>query len=229
MTEDRGPNGTKLPPDFAYRRRNLGLKHGLDRVLAGTALIALAPFFALVAAGIWCESLFRPRSRGPVFITDERITEGRPFPLLKFRTYYPGDDDKLADKMGTTDFINDRDVTILGRLLRKYYLDEVPQLFNIAQGDMSFIGPRPVPEVQYVNVLKAGYQSKRVLRAGLGGPVQALKGQWKRLGAYLVADEDLVRAYAESSALGVLGIDLKIIWRSILKAAEGDGMEDPNR
>ena len=49
-------------------------------------------------------------------------------------------------------------------------------------GDMSFIGPRPVPEVQYVDVLKAGYQSKRVLRAGLGGPVQALKGQWKRLG-----------------------------------------------
>ncbi len=67
-----------------------------------------------------------------------------------------------------------------------------------------------------------------MLRAGLGGPVQVLKGRWRRLGNYLVADEDLVRAYAESSSLGVLGIDVKIIWRSILKAAEGDGMEDPN-
>ena len=229
MTEDPGAGGTRLPPDFAYRRRNLGLKHGIDRVLAGIALIALSPVYALIAAGILAESLFRPRSRGPVFITEVRITEGRLFALVKFRTYYPGDDEKLADKKGTTDFINDRDVTILGRFLRKYYLDEVPQLFNIAMGDMSFIGPRPVPEVQYVDVLKAGYQSKRVLRAGLGGPVQALKGQWKRLGTYLVADEDLVRAYAESSSLGVLGIDLKIMWRSFLKAAEGDGMEDPNR
>ncbi len=229
MTADRGMNGTKLPPDFAYRRRNLGLKHGLDRVLAASALIALAPLFALAGVGILAESLFRPRSRGPVFITEERITEGRPFPLVKFRTYYPGDDEKNADKLGTTDFINDRGVTFLGRCLRKFYLDEVPQLINIARGDMSFIGPRPVPEVQYLNVLKAGYQSKRVLRAGLGGPVQALKGRWKKIGNYLVADEDLVRAYAESSAIGVLGIDLRILWRSFLKAAEGDGMEDPNR
>ncbi len=229
MTEDRGAKGTKLPPDYAYRRRNLGLKHGIDKVLAASALIALSPFLALVAAGILAESLFRPRSRGPLIITEVRITEGRPFPLLKFRTYYLQDDDKQADKKGTTDFINDRDVTFLGRFLRKYYLDEVPQLFNIAQGDMSIIGPRPVPEYQYLNTLKAGYQSKRVLRAGLGGPVQALKGEWKRLGTYLVADEDLVRAYGKSSSLGVLGIDLKIIWCSILKAAEGDGMEDPNR
>ena len=229
MSEDRGGNGTKLPPDFAYRRRNLGLKHGIDKILAASALIALCPLFALVAAGILAESLFRPRSRGPVFITEVRITEGRPFPLLKFRTYYVEDDDKQADKKGTTDFINDRDPTFLGRFLRMYYLDEVPQLINIAQGDMSFIGPRPVPEVQYVNTLKAGYQSKRVLRAGLGGPVQVLKGQWKRLGNYLLADEELVRVYGESSSLGVLGIDLRIMWRSILKAAEGDGMEDPNR
>ena len=218
-----------MPPGFAYRRRNLGLKHGIDKILAASALVALSPFFVLAAAAILAESLFRPRSRGPVFITEVRITEGRPFPLLKFRTYYVGDDDNLAHKKGTTDFINDRDPTFLGRFLRMYYLDEIPQLINIARGDMSFIGPRPVPEVQYVNVLKAGYQSKRVLRAGLGGPVQALKGQWKRLGTYLLADEDLVRAYGESSSLGVLGIDLKIIWRSILKAAEGDGMEDPNR
>lgn len=229
MTEHSGMNGVKLPAGFAYRRRNLGLKHGIDRVLAASALIMLAPFFALVAVGILAESLFRPRSRGPVFVSEERITEGRPFALIKFRSYYLQDDEKQADKKGTTDFINDRDVTILGRILRKFYLDELPQLFNIVTGDMSFIGPRPVPEVQYVNVLKAGYQSKRVLRAGLGGPVQALKGQWKRLGNYLLADEDLVRAYGESSSLGVLGIDLRIIWRSIGKAVEGDGMEDPNR
>ena len=170
MTEDRLLNGTKLPPDFAYRRPNLGLKYGIDKILAASGLIALSPLFALAAAAILAETLFRPRSRGPVFITEVRITEGRPFLLLKFRTYYVEDDDKQADKKGTTDFINDRDVTFLGRFLRMYYLDEVPQLINIARGDMSFIGPRPVPEYQYVNVLKAGYQSKRVLRAGLGGP-----------------------------------------------------------
>ena len=148
MAADRGMIGTKLPSDFAYRRRNLGLKHGLDRVLAGAALTALSPLFALVGAAIMAESLIKPRSRGPVFITEERITKGRPFSLVKFRTYYPGDDDKNADKLGTTDIIIDRDVTSVGRLLRKFYLDEVPQLINIARGDMSLIGPRPVPEVQ---------------------------------------------------------------------------------
>ena len=229
MSYNSGMNGAKLPADFAYRRRNLGLKHGIDKVMAASALMALAPFFALAAAAILAESLFRPRSRGPVFITEERITEGRPFSLVKFRTYYLQDDEKMLDKKGTTDFINDRDVTFIGGCLRKFYLDEIPQLINIASGNMSFIGPRPVPEFQYVNVLKAGYQSKRVLRAGLRGPVQALKGQWKRLGTYLVADEELVRAYAESSSLAVLGIDLKIMWLSIRKAAKGDGLEDPNR
>ena len=77
------------------------------------------------------------------------------------------DDTLNADKKGTTDFINDRDLTFVGNVLRKYYLDELPQLVNIIKGEMSFIGPRPVPEDQYISTLEQGYQAKRVLRAGL--------------------------------------------------------------
>jgi lipopolysaccharide/colanic/teichoic acid biosynthesis glycosyltransferase len=164
-----------------------------------------------------------------VFIFDERITEGRPFRLIKFRTYFIGDDIKNADKEGTVGFINDRDVTGVGWVLRKFYLDELPQLINILKGDMSFIGPRPVPEKQYQIILDLGFKSKLMLRSGLGGPGQALKGNWVDGEGGLKADEKLIALYGQGSALKIFQTDLGIMWDTFKKVIEADGLEDPNR
>ena len=207
----------------------LKLKYGADKILAALLVVLLSPLFVFFAAAILVEGLVLPYSRGPVFIFDRRITEGRLFRLIKFRTYFLRDDIKNEDKEGTVEFINDRDVTGVGWVLRKFYLDELPQLINILKGDMSFIGPRPVPEKQYRTTLKLGFRSKSLLRSGLGGPGQALKGRWVHGCGGLEADERLIELYGQGPALKIILIDLGIMWRTFKKVIEADGLEDPNR
>ena len=182
--------------------------------------ILLFPVLAIIAVCIKLQSIVMPAARGPVLISEQRISQGTPFAILKFCTYFVQEDELHAHKRGTTDFINDRNVTPVGRM---------PQLWNILLGQMSFIGPRPVPAPMYREILKQGYQCKRVLRAGLGGPVQVLKGQWKKYGSYLDADEDLIADYSRRSAVGVVILDLAIMWRTFRKAQEGDGLYPPYR
>ena len=207
----------------------MALKYGIDKVVAALALLLLSPLFVAVALAMGGEALLRPRSRGPIFVTDRRISAARPFSLVKFRTHVLGDDERYAEKKGTTDYINDREVTAVGRLLRRFYLDELPQLANIVAGHMSFVGPRPVPEIQYDSTLRQGYEAKRLLRAGLAGPVQSLKGQWSRVENYLDADEELIEAYATRSAIAILMLDLRIAGRTLRKVLHADGLEDPSR
>ena len=216
-------------PEFEYGKRNLWLKFALDRTLAATALLLLIPLFAVIALSVLAQSVFRPAARGPILISERRMSRGAPFTMFKFCTYYVREDELHAHKRGTTDFVNDRNVTPVGWILRKFYLDELPQIWNILMGHMSFVGPRPVPEPMYLDVLRQGYQCKRVLRAGLGGPVQALKGKWREYGRYLEADEDLIDEYLGRSAGGVVALDLAIMWRTFRKAQEGDGLELPGR
>ena len=210
-------------------KSTLKLKYGVDKILAALLVVLLLPLFVLFAAAILIEGLVRPDSRGPVFIFDRRITEGRPFRMIKFRTYFIQDDPKHADKLGTTDFINLRAVTRVGSFLRKIYFDELPQLVNILKGDMSFIGPRPAPEKEYRQILKCGYRSKSLLRSGLGGPGQAMKGQVVEKQGGLKADEKLIELYSRKSALKILLIDFGIMWQTFKKVIEADGLDNPYR
>lgn len=110
------------------------VKRGFDILMALIGLILLSPFFLLIALSIAVDS------RGGVFYKQERIGKNRkPFKLLKFRSMGVG-----ADKKGLlTVGFNDNRVTRVGRFIRRYKLDELPQLLNILCGNMSFVGPRP--------------------------------------------------------------------------------------
>lgn len=202
-----------ISADFAYTRKNLWLKYLVDRVLAFVLLIALSP--VLIAAGfaLLIQLVLSQTARGPFLMSEERISQGRPFRMFKFRTC-------SAD---------DENITPVGYYLRKFYLDELPQLLNILAGHMSVVGPRPVPRFMYENVLERGHQSKRVLRAGLCGPVQALKGRWREYGNYLEADEALIHEYSSRSSVGVLMLDLQIMWQTFHKVLDGDGLDHPYR
>lgn len=106
-----------------------------DRVVACIALVLLAPAFALIAAAIKVES------RGPVFFRQERVGRaGRRFRIWKFRTMVVG-----AERMGAGYLIETDDlrITRVGRVLRRWSLDELPQLINVLAGEMSLVGPRP--------------------------------------------------------------------------------------
>jgi lipopolysaccharide/colanic/teichoic acid biosynthesis glycosyltransferase len=109
-------------------------KRAFDVFLSGAGLLAALPAGALIAVAI------KLSDRGPVFFSQERIGKGgRPFRSYKFRSMVPDADRKFGTVQAEED---DPRVTRVGRLLRKTAMDELPQLWNIFRGDMSFVGPR---------------------------------------------------------------------------------------
>jgi lipopolysaccharide/colanic/teichoic acid biosynthesis glycosyltransferase len=112
----------------------------LDVVLAGLLLLLALPLLALAALAI------RLESRGPVFYRQLRVGRGgEPFQLWKLRTMVPG-----AESMGAGIYVLEGDsrITRTGRLLRRFSLDELPNLMNVLKGDMAIVGPRPTVQEQ---------------------------------------------------------------------------------
>ncbi|MCL2290936.1 MAG: sugar transferase [Bacteroidetes bacterium] len=127
-----------------------------DTIFSFLGLIILSPFFIIIALLIACTS------RGNIFYTQSRVgKQNKDFTLFKFRTMSIG-----ADKKGLlTVGMKDARITKVGGFLRKYKLDELPQLFNVLKGDMSLVGPRP--EVRkYVDLYSD--EQKRVLEVRPG-------------------------------------------------------------
>lgn len=158
-----------LPPEFdsekvevyyeklKKRKKSLVLKRAFDIVVSFVALLFLSPVYIVIAV------LIKLDSPGKVFYRQERITTyGKTFRIYKFRTMVEN-----ADKIGTLVTVNgDSRVTRVGRVLRKYRLDETPQLLNIIKGDMSFVGTRP--EVRkYVEAYTEEMYATLLLPAGV--------------------------------------------------------------
>ncbi|MDQ1080979.1 sugar transferase [Pseudoroseomonas cervicalis] len=140
-----------LPPG-AYARWG---KRGLDALGAALLLLALAPLLLAVALAV------RLALGRPVLFRQSRAgRHGRPFTLIKFRSMRegPGED---AERLGR-----------FGRLLRASALDELPQLINVLRGEMSLVGPRPLP-LAYLPRYTPAQRSRLRARPGLAGPAQA--------------------------------------------------------
>mgnify|MGYP000922100914 FL=1 len=150
----------KYREEIEKRKISLFLKLFLDKVLALILLIPLSPI--ILAIAIW----IKLDSEGPIFYRQERITTyGRPFRIFKFRTMV-----KDADKLGAavTEH-NDPRISHVGNKLRKVRLDELPQLFNVLLGDMSFVGVRP-EVAKYVNRYTDEMNATLLLPAGITSP-----------------------------------------------------------
>ena len=150
----------KYREEIEKRKISLFLKLFLDKVLALVLLIPLSPI--ILAIAIW----IKLDSEGPVFYRQERITTyGRSFKIFKFRTMV-----KDADKLGAavTEY-NDPRISRAGNKLRKVRLDELPQLFNVLLGDMSFVGVRP-EVAKYVNRYTDEMNATLLLPAGITSP-----------------------------------------------------------
>ena len=146
------------------KRWSLWLKRRFDFTVSLAMLIVLSPLF------IFLSLLIIKDSKGSVFYRQERVTQyGRKFKIFKFRTMVVN-----ADKIGSQVTVqNDCRITKVGRTLRKYRVDELPQLINIFIGDMSFVGTRPestyyvkkyTPEMFATLLLPAGVTSEASIR-----------------------------------------------------------------
>jgi putative colanic acid biosynthesis UDP-glucose lipid carrier transferase len=141
------------------------LKRTMDLVLGITILLVLSPVFLIIA------SLIKLSSPGPIYFRQKRVGLGtKPLDIWKFRSMYvqPAENYPMpAEK-------NDPRITRLGKWLRKYSLDELPQLLNVIQGEMSLVGPRPFPwehSEKYRNVIQ-GYSLRHKIKPGMTGWAQ---------------------------------------------------------
>lgn len=146
------------------KRISLALKRIFDVVMSTFMLILLSPVMLIISIAIVIDS------KGRVFFRQERITQyGRKFRIFKFRTMVAN-----ADKLGSQVTVkNDMRVTKIGSKIRKYRIDEIPQLINILLGDMSFVGTRPettkyvkryTPEMMATLLLPAGVTSEASIK-----------------------------------------------------------------
>ncbi len=118
--------------DDPYDRR----KRVFDLLVASSLLVILSPVLLVIAVAV------RLTSRGPILYRGERVgKDSERFHLLKFRTMRPD-----AERHGTTTALDDWRITSVGRWLRRYKVDELPQLVNVVRGEMSLVGPRPEVE-----------------------------------------------------------------------------------
>jgi exopolysaccharide biosynthesis polyprenyl glycosylphosphotransferase len=200
-----------LPP-LNLSRSSKFLKRVVDVVFASIGLIVLSPLLLAIAVAV------RRSSPGPVFFKQVRMGErDHPFEMFKFRTMVSDAERLKADLL----FFNkhrrddprmfkmpdDPRITRVGKLLRRYSLDELPQLFNVLRGDMSMVGPRPLvlDEDQYV---REWARERLSLRPGVTGP-------WQVLGASEIPFEEMVKIdYLYVTGWSLVN-DLKLIFRTL--------------
>lgn len=193
-------------------------KRIIDIVSSSVLLLALAPLFLIVAA------LIKWSSPGPVFFTQERIgLNKRRFEMLKFRTMVNGAEkqqsalEQLNEAQGPVFKIkNDPRVTSLGKFLRRFSVDELPQLINVLKGDMSLVGPRPLPVRDVERIDSVSHKRRFSIKPGL-------TCLWQVNGRSNIGFEEWVRMDLEYIDQWSLGLDMLILLKTIPAVFRGPG------
>lgn len=174
--------------------------------LIGLAL--LAPLFLVVAL------LIKLDSRGPVFFRQERIgMDEKPFVTWKFRTMVEG---AVNQGLGYTVSADDPRITWIGKLLREWGIDELPQLINVVSGEMSLVGPRPTLGYQ-VEQYDAFQQRRLTVKPGITG--------WALIhGRNLIDWEERIRLDVWYIDHRSVWLDLKILFRTLIVVARREGI-----
>lgn len=196
---------------------NALIKRAVDVFLSLLGIVLLSPLFLVFAL------LVKATSRGPIFFVQERIgLDGRTFPTFKFRSMVAGAEQILPDLLAKNEteghlfkIKNDPRITPLGAFMRRWSIDELPQIFDVFLGHMSLVGPRPPLPGEVANY--SPWQLKRLrVRPGITGP-------WQVSGRSLLPFEEMVRLdlyYIENWSLW---LDLKILLRTIPVVLFGTG------
>jgi exopolysaccharide biosynthesis polyprenyl glycosylphosphotransferase len=186
------------------------IKRGFDAIVSAIGMVVLMPAFAVISIAI------RLDSRGPVFFRQDRVgLRQRRIRMMKFRTMVHGAEKRQGALEARNEVLgaafkikDDPRVTRVGRFLRKFSLDELPQLWNVLRGDMSLVGPRPLP-VRDVNRLDKLSQRRRF-------SVQpGLTCLWQVQGRHELSFDDWMRLDLQYIDNWSLGLDLRIMLRTL--------------
>jgi lipopolysaccharide/colanic/teichoic acid biosynthesis glycosyltransferase len=193
------------------------IKRIMDLLGAVTGLLLSAPLMLLVAI------LIKLDSPGPVLFVQQRVgLFGRTFRVYKFRTMVVDAEDLLDQLLDIQELEepvfkirNDPRVTPVGRFLRRWSLDELPQFLNVLKGEMSLVGPRP-EEVRIVQYYDDYHRARLLAKPGMTGPVQVSGRADLSLRARVQLEIDYIRNYS-------LGKDLQILLKTIPVVIRGEG------
>lgn len=221
------PNVTSMGdtglPLLSFHTRDLGSEVGFSKVVVDK-LLALAGVVALAPLMIATALVVAATSRGPVLFRQVRVgRDGREFRMLKFRTMYR-DAEAVRAELATLNvhsggtlfkIKDDPRITPVGRFLRKYSLDELPQLFNVVRGEMSLVGPRPPLPEEVVNYAPEAHRRFRV-RPGL-------TGLWQVSGRSDLDPVESTRLDTHYVEHWSVGMDLQILARTPRVVVSGEG------
>ena len=197
-----------------------------DIIIVGMLLILLSPFLflLLMLAGLERLLFLDP---GPLFIFEPRISKGAVFKMIKLNLYKEKNRREYIDTSATfkkyetyVDLqMQNKNLTYVGKLMKKYYLDELGQLLNVMRGDMSLVGSRPLPVGFKQNTL----QPRQNLKAGIVGFAAT---RWKD-GQKVNPDEadmGYLDIYNSESTLGLLKVNILIMFTSLRAICKGKGL-----
>lgn len=195
----------KLGPGNRFTRYSRLVKSILDRLVAAIALLFFSPLLLIIAIAIYI------RMGSPIFFNPMRPGKnGRVFTLYKFRTMT---DERDAD--GNL-LLDEQRLTALGHFLRKTSLDELPQLWNVLKGDMSFVGPRPLL-VEYLDRYTPEQARRHEVKPGITGWVQIN-------GRNAISWEEKFQLDIWYVEHWNLWLDLKILWLTLVKVLKQEGI-----
>lgn len=203
---------------LSTKNTDVFVKELSDKIAALVLLIPLMPLFLLTAASI------KLTSSGPIFFIQKRIgLNKRPFRLYKFRTMVEDAEqsqpqlEQLNEATGAAFKIkNDPRITPLGRFLRKSSIDEIPQIINVIQGDMSLVGPRPLPIRDVKNICNERYFRRFSVRPGL-------TCLWQVSGRHNIPFDEWMELDMQYIDRWSLWLDFKILLRTIPAVLTGKG------
>jgi len=202
------------------------LKRLFDLIIVSVLILLISPFLflLLMLAGLERLLFLDP---GPLFIFEPRISKGDVFNMIKLNLYkeksrreYIKTSDGFK-KYGTYTYLQEQNqsLTYIGRVMKKYYLDEIGQLFNVMSGDMSLVGSRPLP----VGFKQNKLPPRKNLKAGIVGFVAT---RWKN-GQKVDPDEadmEYLNIYNSESILGLLKVDILIMFTALRAICKGKGL-----
>jgi len=221
--------------DYSVLKSKLRFKYGIDKAVAGLLIILMSPVFAMLALLIKLDGCMHPSSRGRVFYKETRMSAGHAFEIIKFRTVTEDAIRWIGEDSTDRSITANKSTTWAGRIILKWYLDELPQLLNIWKGDMSFVGPRPHILLHHESDIRSGCIYRNYMRAGLLGVVQACKRHpkyeeiFKHMANKHRSSDDALNSldglYARrcltSSSLGLLWFDITLIMRGLIVVFRG--------
>ena len=200
-----------------------------DKLVPLAILILSSPLLLVVAAATAVDMLLCPADRGPWLYRERRISRGREIGVLKFRVLRA---DVLARMREEGEEhvrpyeARAENLTLAGRLLvKRFYLDEVPQLVNILRGDMSLVGPRPWPLTMVTEQVGRGVRYRNLVLAGWTGPAQLQKHATTLLESERL-DLEYVAACRSNSSWRQWRLDLGILYRTLRLMVRGQGLND---